>query len=221
MTAFVLIPGAGGVAWYWHPVVPLLEAAGHEVLAVDLFAGDGGLEGYARRVVAAIGDRREVTVVAHSLGGFTAPLVCARASVGGLVFVNAMIPAPGQTPADWGRSTGSDRARTVAARRGGYSEEYSDAVYCFHDVPAALAEEAARHDRDEAPGTFEAACAFTAWPDVPIRVIAGRDDRVFPLDLQRRVARDRLGRDVDVVAGGHLLALANPRGLAEALLAGA
>lgn len=26
---FVLVPGAGGQAWYWHRVVPELEARGH------------------------------------------------------------------------------------------------------------------------------------------------------------------------------------------------
>ena len=36
MTSFVLIPGAGGSAWYWHRVVPLLREAGHGAIAVDL-----------------------------------------------------------------------------------------------------------------------------------------------------------------------------------------
>jgi hypothetical protein len=40
MTTFVLIPGAGGAAWYWHRVVPLIERAGHEAIAVDLPAED-------------------------------------------------------------------------------------------------------------------------------------------------------------------------------------
>ena len=35
MATFVLIPGAGGVAWYWHRVVPLLEDAKHEAIAVS------------------------------------------------------------------------------------------------------------------------------------------------------------------------------------------
>jgi hypothetical protein len=34
--AFVLIPGAGGMAWVWHRLVPLLERAGHAANAVDL-----------------------------------------------------------------------------------------------------------------------------------------------------------------------------------------
>jgi hypothetical protein len=51
-----------------------------------------------------------------------------------------------------------------------------------------------------------------------LRVIAGRDDRFFPIDFQRRVAGERLHLTVDELAGGHLLALANPRGLANQLL---
>ena len=47
--SFVLIPGAGGAAWYWHRVVPLLQAAGHDAVAVDLPADDpaAGLPEYA------------------------------------------------------------------------------------------------------------------------------------------------------------------------------
>ena len=31
MATYVLIPGAGGDAWYWHLVGPLLEAAGIDI----------------------------------------------------------------------------------------------------------------------------------------------------------------------------------------------
>jgi len=36
MTTYVLIPGAGGAAWYWHRLVPELQQRGHEVVAVNL-----------------------------------------------------------------------------------------------------------------------------------------------------------------------------------------
>ncbi|MDQ2679289.1 MAG: alpha/beta hydrolase, partial [Actinomycetota bacterium] len=36
MATYVLIPGAGGDAWYWHLVGPLLEAAGHRAVPVAL-----------------------------------------------------------------------------------------------------------------------------------------------------------------------------------------
>src|SRR6188472_2860583 len=102
MASFVFVPGAGGVAWYWHRVVALLDEAGHEAIAVDLPGDDdgAGLSAYADRVLEAIGTR-DVVLVAQSLGGFTAPLVCARVPVRMLVFVNAMIPVPGETAGEW------------------------------------------------------------------------------------------------------------------------
>jgi hypothetical protein len=59
MATFVLVPGAGGVSWSRHRVVPLLEEAGHEAIAVDLPGDDAqaGLSVYAERVLEAIGTR--------------------------------------------------------------------------------------------------------------------------------------------------------------------
>jgi pimeloyl-ACP methyl ester carboxylesterase len=219
LASFVLIPGAGGLALYWHRVVPLLEAAGHEVTAVDLPGDDpqAGLSAYADRTVEAIGTRN-VILVAQSLGGFTAPLVCERVRVRVLVFVNAMIPAPGETAGEWGDNTGAALARTEAARHGGYGSDFDLATYFFHDVPPEIIKQGETQDRSEAETIFGEPCRFGGWPDVPIHVIAGRDDRLFPVDFQRRVAKERLGVTVDELSGGHLVALSNPRGLADQLL---
>jgi pimeloyl-ACP methyl ester carboxylesterase len=54
-----------------------------------------------------------------------------------------------------------------------------------------------------------------AWPDVPTRVLVGREDRLFPADFQRRIARERLAIDADVIPGGHLIALSHPAELVE------
>ena len=80
MATFVLVPGAGGMSWYWHRVAPLLRAAGHEAIAVDLPSDDrhAGLALYADTVTRAIGERSNVILVAQSLAGFTAPLWTAR-----------------------------------------------------------------------------------------------------------------------------------------------
>jgi pimeloyl-ACP methyl ester carboxylesterase len=220
MATFVLIPGAGGVGWYWHRVVPLLIEAGQDANAVDLPGDDerAGLSDYADRVVEAIGSR-SVILVAQSLAGFTAPLVCARARVRMLVFVNAMIPFPGETAGEWWDKTGSIAARTAAARRRGYSTEFDIATYFLHDVPPEVIAEGEARERPQSDAVLAEPCLFDAWPDVPIHVMAGRDDRFFPIDFQRRVARERLDAEVDEVAGGHLLALSNPRGLVDRLLA--
>jgi pimeloyl-ACP methyl ester carboxylesterase len=135
-----------------------------------------------------------------------------------LVFVNAMIPVPGETPGEWWDSTGWEAARTKAASRGGYAATFDVATYFLHDVPAEIAEAGESHQRNESASVFEERCLFEAWPDIPIHVIAGSDDRFFPIAFQRRVARDRLRKRVDEVAGGHLVALSNPHGLVERLL---
>jgi pimeloyl-ACP methyl ester carboxylesterase len=221
MATFVLIPGAGGAAWYWHLVLPLLQAAGHEAIAVDLPGDDetAGLSVYAERVLAAIGKRSGVALVAQSLGGFTAPLVCARTSVRTLAFVNAMIPVAGETAGDWWANTGWEAARVAAAQRAGYRQDFDLPTYFLHDVPPDVAAAGESQQRPEAKIVFGEPCSFDGWPKVPIHVIAGRGDRFFPLELQRRVAAQRLGVPVDEVDGGHLVALANPRGLAQQLLA--
>jgi pimeloyl-ACP methyl ester carboxylesterase len=219
MATFALIPGAGGVAWYWHRVAPLLDEAKHKAIAVDLPGDDAeaGLSVYAERVLDAIGTR-EVILVAQSLGAFTAPLVCAQARVRMLVFVNAMIPEPGESAGEWWANTGWEAARVAAAHRGGYSSSFDLATYFLHDVPRAIVKQGEAQERPEADVVFGEPCRFEAWPAVPIHVVAGRDDRFFPLEFQRRVAQERLQVPVDGLPGGHLLALANPRGLADQLL---
>jgi hypothetical protein len=220
MTSYVLIPGAGGAAWFWHRVVPLLQDAGHEAAALDLPADDpsAGLPEYARLVVDAIGDRDDVVLGAMSLGGFTAPLVAAKVPLRALVFVNAMIPLPGETAGAWWDATGAPQARTAAAQQGGYPAEFDETTYFLHDVPADVLAGGADHQRPETDAAFEGACDFAAWPSIPIRVVAGAGDRFFPAGFQQAVAQDRLGIEADVLPGGHLMALSQPAALARYLL---
>jgi pimeloyl-ACP methyl ester carboxylesterase len=217
---FVLIPGAGGAAEYWERVVPLLKKAGHRAIPVSLPGDDpdARFSAYADLVVKAIGKRKNAILVAQSLGGFTAPLVCERVKVGALIFVNAMIPRPGETPGDWGENTGSHAARANAAKAGGYPAQFSIETYFLHDLPRGPRKAVRDDPRTEAEEIFGEPCKFKRWPEVPIRVIAGRDDRLFPLAFQRRVAKERLGVNTEVIPGGHLVALSNPRGLAESML---
>jgi pimeloyl-ACP methyl ester carboxylesterase len=219
VSMFVLIPGAGGAAWYWHRVVLELRARGHEAVAVDLPGADehAGLPEYADAVIAAVGGQRDIVVVAQSMGGFTAPMACEHAPVSLLILVNAMIPLPGETPGDWWGDTGWEPARVAAAQADGYPAEFDLATYFLHDVPADVMAAGEAHNFPEADIAFGQRCAIERWPDVPTRVLAGRDDRFFPLDFQRRVARDRLGLDVDVVPGGHLVALSHPAELTDQL----
>jgi pimeloyl-ACP methyl ester carboxylesterase len=155
---------------------------------------------------------------AQSMGAFAALPACSRLPVRRLVLNNAVIPLPGETPRQWWDNTGWEAARVAAAREHGYAEAFEVTTYFLHDVPSAVAAAGAEHQRPEADIAFEQSCDFARWPEVPTTVIAGRDDRFFPLAFQRRVARERLGLEAGALPGGHLNALNEPGALTGALL---
>jgi pimeloyl-ACP methyl ester carboxylesterase len=222
MATYVLIPGAGGDAWYWHLLEPELRGRGHDVVAADLPASDdsAGLAEYAGAVVEAIGDRTGIVLVAQSLGGFTAPLVCERVPVDLLVMLNAMVPSPGESAGEWWANTDHAKARAEQAARDGRNlaadEDLMDAF--FHDVPPEVTSEAwERGELRQSETPFAQLWPLSKWPEVPTRFLQGRDDRFFPVEFQRRVVRQRLGIALDEMAGGHLVALSRPKELADRL----
>lgn len=224
MTTFALIHGGAGDGWFWHRVVEALRLHGHDAVAPDLPCDDAAatFDDYATAVVRALGDRTgDVVVVAHSYGGFTAPLVAARMPVSRIVLLSAMIPAPGESPADWWKNTGHAAAvKAQAARDGGLTGNDDPFVSTWNGVSRALAKEAQEHHvRGESKAAYEAPWPGEAWPDVPTDVLACADDRTFPPDFQQRVAKARLGLDVRVVPGGHAAPLGDPDGVAQALVA--
>ena len=205
MATFALIHGGGGSAWDWHLVVRELRERGHDPVAVDLPSEDeaAGWSEYTDVVIEAIGDGSDVVVVGHSLGGFTAPLVCARLPVRHLVLVAAMIPAPQELFADWWANTGYAPS--------GYEDVF------YHDVPLELAAEARRRERNETSKALREPWPLVAWPDTSTRYLLCRNDRMFTAAWARRHARDRLGIDPDEMDGGHYISLSRPRELADRL----
>lgn len=206
---FVLVPGAGGDAWYWHRLVPELTRLGLTAVPVDLPSDDdsAGLDAYVETVLAAASPFGDVVVVAQSMGGLIGPLVCARRPVRSLVLLNAMIPRPGETGAQWWTATGHQA-------EGSWQELF------FNDAPPdVLAEAESRGDVVQSSRVFEDPWPLAGWPDVPTVALAGAEDRFFPPEFQRRIARERLGLDVELVPGGHLPALTRPVELAERLSA--
>ena len=223
-TTFVLVPGAGGDTWFWHRLVAELERRGHRAVPVELPVADesAGLDAYADTVVTAveataIGDRSPVVLVAQSMGGLTAPLVCDRVQVELLVLVNGMVPRPGETGGEWWTVTGQGEAAARYLRELGLPAELDDDGTYFHDVPADVVAAAKEQPLVQSGRPFEDPWPLERWPDVPTRLVAGREDRLFPLEFQRRVAAERLGLDVDELPGGHLLALSRPVELADRL----
>jgi pimeloyl-ACP methyl ester carboxylesterase len=138
-----------------------------------------------------------------------------------LVLLNAMIPAPGETAGEWWANTGQPDAMVGLAGDGRSAAELmNDPQYLFlHDLPSDVAAESGNHLRNQSGRPFGDPWPLKAWPDVETHVLVGRDDRLFPVDFQRRVARERLSITPDELDGGHLVALSNPVAVAHSLVA--
>jgi pimeloyl-ACP methyl ester carboxylesterase len=219
VATYVLIHGASD-AFYWHRVIPLLRDRGHDVVAPDLPIGDdsAGFADYTDTVVNAVGHRSDLIVVGQSMGAYTAPLVSHRLPVDLIVLVAPMIPAPGETPGDWWANTGQPQAqRELDVREGRDPDAEFDVLTTFlHDVPRGVIADVLDHGVPGQSDTiFGQPWPLEAWPDVPTRILVGRDDRLFPLEFARRVAKDRLGIVPDETPGGHLLAFGHPDALVD------
>ncbi|MFG1677409.1 alpha/beta fold hydrolase [Micromonospora sp. NPDC049282] len=208
MATFVLIHGGGGSAWDWHLLIPELVALGHDVVVPELPIEDrsAGLTEFCQAVVDAVGDRRDLVVVGQSYGAFTAPLIAERLPVRLLLLLTPMIPRPGEKPGDWWDRTGY---RGVE----GLTEEQQ----FYNGVPAEVVAEAAAHVREQVSAEGDEPWPLDAWPDVPTKVLIAREDQLFDVDFQRRVAADRLGITPNEIDGGHSVALSHPKQLADRL----
>lgn len=221
MATYVLIHGSGSDSWYWHLVVPELRARGHEVVAPDLPCDDdaAGLSEYVDVVLDSIDDRTDLVVVAQSMAGFTAPLLCNRVPVDMIILVAAMVPLPGESPGDWWATTGHARAKREKDEREGRPTDgdFDPLVTFLHDVPSEVVAHAGEHVKVQSGTPFEKPWPLEAWPEVPTKFLLCRDDRFFPADFMRRVVSERLGITPDEMSSGHLPALAHPKELADRL----
>ena len=207
---YVLIHGAGDVGWYWHLLEAELRERGHDTVAPDLPVEDdsAGLTDYADVVIDAIGERRNLIVVAQSFGGYVAPIVCDRLPARLLVLVAGMVPVTGET------------AEAMFANTAWKQEPQDDsgplAVF-YHDVSPDLAAQAMARGRTQSGTPGKEPWPLRAWPDVPTRFLLCRNDRLFPAAWLGRVVRDRLGIAPDEIDSGHCPALSRPRELADRL----
>ncbi len=142
-------------------------------------------------------------------------MVATRVPLRMIVLVNAMIPLPGEKPGDWWGATGALEARLAADEDAGRSTDFDVERHFLHDVPEDVQARMFTQSppREPADTPFAQPCEFERWPDIPVRVLVGTDDRFFPAEFQRRVAMDRLAVDVDEIEAGHLVALSNPTAL--------
>lgn len=222
MATFVFVHGAGDVGWYWHLVEAELRARGHETTAPDLPCDNesASLDDYAGTVVDAAAGRPDPVIVSQSYGSFTAALAAARLPTRLLAMLAGMIPVPGETPGDWWDNAGYRQAAAEQAALDGAQTGNDDPFICYYNgVPRPLAEEALRRGgRGESSVVWSTPWPLDALPDVPTKLILGKDDHFFPPAFLRRLSQERLGVAADEIPGCHCAALSSPKELSDLLL---
>jgi hypothetical protein len=224
MATYLLIPGAGTAPAVWEATIDELRGLGHDGLAppLPLDDPDAHPSDHAAAVAAAAPEGEELVVVAQSLGAFAGPLVAAEVGAVLLVMLAPMLPSPGETAGQWWDNTRhADAIAPLIARFGPMSEWGADAMeeVFLHDVEPRVARASQQYHGAPGPGMFIEPWPCERWPDVPMRVLCPREDRLFPLEFQRRVTAERLGIEIETMPGGHLPMLSRPRELAARLVA--
>src|SRR3982751_2369429 len=104
-----------------------------------------------------------------------------------------MLPFPGETPGAWWDAVGQSEAQRANDLAAGRDPGFDVERHFLHDIPAdTKAKMLAEAPRGPSGTPFVQLCTFQTWPDVPLLVLTGRDDRFFPATFQQRVAKDRL-----------------------------
>jgi hypothetical protein len=117
-----------------------------------------------------------------------------------------MIPGPGRRPASGGGNTGHEEAiAELIERHGPMSSWGPDALaeVFLHDVDPGVARDNERYQGVPGDGMFAEPWPLESWPDVATHVLAPTEDRLFPREFQRRIARERLELEIDEIPGGH------------------
>ena len=236
MSTYVLVHGAWHGAWCWHRTAPLLEQAGHAVIAHDLPAhgidatpGHGlTLQDQAQMVCGLLDEQDEpVVLVGHSSGGAVITQVAEHRpdAIDTLVYLSAFLPPDGMSVMDLAqRDRDSAVLRSlVVDEQAGHATVRQDAIgeAFYHDCPAAVLHLARALLRPEPFATI--ATPVSTSPDrfgaIPRVYIGCDDDRAITPGAQTAM-RDEVPCDRVLTLGtGHSPFFADPEGLATALVA--
>ncbi len=234
MTTYVLVHGAWGGAWIWRRILGPLRAAGHEVHAVTL-TGDGerahlrradiSLQNHIDDVLGLIHaeELQDVVLVGHSYGGMVitgaadALLAHGAVRIKQLVYVDAMVPLPGE---GWGAGHPPEivQARLAAAKAHDNALPPPD--------PADFGIEGADRDwllRRQVPhpfGMYRVALPFDGarWARLPRCFIDCTQPAYPTIDAMRARVRSQPGWQIVEIATGHCPMISAPQEVVRTLL---
>ena len=218
----VLVHGAFADGSSWRKVIPLLQALGLRVAAVQnpLTSLADDVE-FTHRIIDA--QPVDVVLVGHSWGGSVITQAGSHARVKALVYVAAFAPLAGES--------GVDLVKTFPAMPGKEGRITTPDGFQLLSPDAVRENFAQDLDIDEAKliaatqgairaSAFEEKVSATPWRDKPTWYIVAAADRMINPDAQRALA-ERIGATTVTLPTSHVPMLSQPRQVAEVILAAA
>lgn len=220
MPSVVIVHGAFADGSDWAKVIPLLQAKGVQVTAVQ-----NGLESLAGDVATTkrvIGNQKgKVVLVGHSWGGSVITEAGADEKVVALVYVAAFALDAGQSTAESGKGypTPPGIAKLVADSKGYLSLPPAALAEDFaQDVPAAQAAVMAATQGPIQAKAFDDKTTVAAWKTRPSWYIVSASDRMIAPDQERAMAK-KIGATVTTLPTSHVPQQSRPEDVAAVILA--
>ncbi len=228
MKPVVLVHGAWHGAWCWEKLTPLLQQAGHAVVAMDLPIDDNSasFDAYADVVCLALDAcDDDIVLMGHSYAGHTIPLVAARRPVRHLVYLCAYIPDIGRSFND--QLTDEPPMLMPACYAGLKPDAQSRIVWTdaavaravmYADCDERTANAAITQLRPQSAYATTLPSPLAEFPAVRCTSIICSEDQMLGHEWAKQVAHDRLGADLIELPGSHSPFLSRPPALADVLL---
>jgi pimeloyl-ACP methyl ester carboxylesterase len=214
----LLVHGAWADGSSWSKVVPLLEAKGLHVVAVQIpltsFADDVAA---TQRAIAL--EDGPVLLVGHSYGGAVITEAGNDPKVAGLVYVSAVAPDKGESafglitsmPTPIGTELRPDKSGFLKLTSKGIAEDFAQ------DLPA---KEIAVLDATQIPtnvAAMKGEITAPAWKSKPSWYVIPANDRTISPALEAAQAK-RIGATTTTVASSHVVMLAQPSEVTKVIL---
>jgi pimeloyl-ACP methyl ester carboxylesterase len=214
----VLVHGAWADGSSWNRVIPILQAKGLQVIAVQLpltsVADDFGA---ARRIVE--DTEGPIVLVGHSWGGMAVTQAGVDPKVAALVYLSAFAADIGETGSSLiGAHATPPALSTIVSDKAGfvYQTEAGMAQNVAPDLPVAEARVLAATQGRLAGAAFGQTVTAVAWKTKPCWYVVTPDDRVISVDLQRALA-ERMNARTSELRASHMSLLSQPGKVASVI----
>ena len=221
-TTVVLVHGAFADGSSWDKVIPLLQAKGLKVVAVQnpltSLADDVAA---AQRVIDAQTGR--VILVGHSWGGTVITEAGTSDKVKALVYVAAFAPSEGEASGELGKDYPAPPGlANLIADSGGFLSLSAESVRVnfAQDLPAAATTLMAATQGPIQGKAFGDRTTVAAWKNKPSYYIVATKDRMIDPGLEQAFAK-KLNAVTTVLHTSHVPMLSQPEQVAKVILAAA